>query len=393
MQAGEADLAWVGARAFDRVGVTSFQPLLAPLLVDSHDLQAAVFEAGIPAEMIATLDDIDLAGIGVLPGPMRKMLGVSHPLVAPADFEGAVVGMQDSALTEQTMIALGSNPQNLPSGADISEVDAYEQQLDSIAGNDYWRVAGFVTANLNLWPRPLVLFMNGEAFEALAGEHQAALRDAAAASVDDALAAARAEDADSVEYLCDKGMSLTIASDENLAALREAIQPVYDQIATDPTTAPWLDEITALKDQIGAPPHTVECPVTESTAPPQSADAEALEGTYQWTLTEADAAAAPDDFQLPWTGTLVLADGRFRGTNDQDDGEFVGTYEVFRDVLVFTEEVGPGEEVLSFTFEVNNAGDITATPAPGTDPHWTFIMGTRPVGAGGGRRPGGDGAT
>ena len=54
------------------VGVTSFQPLLAPLLVDSHDLQAAVFEAGIPAEMIAGLDDIDLAGIGVLPGPMRK---------------------------------------------------------------------------------------------------------------------------------------------------------------------------------------------------------------------------------------------------------------------------------------------------------------------------------
>ena len=173
----------------------------------------------------------------------------------------------------------------------------------------------------------------------------------------------------------------------------QAVQPVYDEIASDPTNAAWLDEITALKDQIGAPPHTAECPATESTAPPQSADAEALEGTYQWTLTEADAAAAPDDFQLPWTGTMVLADGRFRGTNDRDDGEFVGTYEVFRDVLVLTEEVGLGEEVWSFTFEVNNAGDITATPAPGTDPLWTFIMGTRPVGAGGGRRPGGDGAT
>ena len=79
-----------------------------------------------------------------------------------------------------------------------------------------------------------------------------------------------------------------------------------------------------------------------------------------------------------WTGTMVLADGRFRGTNDQDDGEFIGTYEVFRDVLVVTEEVGLGEEVLSFTFEVNNAGDITATPAPGTDPLWIFVMGTQP---------------
>ncbi|HTE73264.1 MAG TPA: hypothetical protein VK640_08700, partial [Actinomycetes bacterium] len=38
---GEADLGWVGARAFDRVGVTSFQALLAPMLVDSHALQRA----------------------------------------------------------------------------------------------------------------------------------------------------------------------------------------------------------------------------------------------------------------------------------------------------------------------------------------------------------------
>ena len=67
--------------------------------------------------------------------------------------------------------------------------------------------------------------------------------------------------------------------------------------------------------------------------------------------------------QLPWTGTMVLADGRFRGTNDQDDGEFVGTYEVFRDVLVFTEEVEPGEEVLSVTFTVNSAAHHGHTDA------------------------------
>ena len=100
---GEVDLAWVGARAFDRVGLLSFQPLLAPLLVDSHDLQEAVFEAGIPAEMLAGLDELDLAGIGVLPGPMRKVLGVTHPFVTPADFEGQVVGIGTSDLAAWTM--------------------------------------------------------------------------------------------------------------------------------------------------------------------------------------------------------------------------------------------------------------------------------------------------
>jgi TRAP-type C4-dicarboxylate transport system substrate-binding protein len=74
VQGGEVDMAWVGARAFDRVDVTSFQALLAPMLVDSHDLQAKVFKEGIPQEMLAGLEQLDLVGVGVLPGPMRKVL-------------------------------------------------------------------------------------------------------------------------------------------------------------------------------------------------------------------------------------------------------------------------------------------------------------------------------
>jgi TRAP-type C4-dicarboxylate transport system substrate-binding protein len=44
LQAGKTDMAWVGARAFDTVGVSSFQALVAPLLIDSYELEAEVFE-------------------------------------------------------------------------------------------------------------------------------------------------------------------------------------------------------------------------------------------------------------------------------------------------------------------------------------------------------------
>src|SRR5262245_57820016 len=36
---GAVDLTWVGPRIFDTYGVTTFQPLLAPMLVDSQELQ------------------------------------------------------------------------------------------------------------------------------------------------------------------------------------------------------------------------------------------------------------------------------------------------------------------------------------------------------------------
>src|SRR3712207_5122144 len=87
---GAVDMAWVGARALDRAGVTSFQALLAPLLVDSYPLQEEVFEAGIPSRMLGDVDRIGVLGIGALPGPMRKVLGVSKPFRSPQDFSGAV---------------------------------------------------------------------------------------------------------------------------------------------------------------------------------------------------------------------------------------------------------------------------------------------------------------
>ena len=52
VRSGEVDMAWVGARIFDELGVTSFQALVAPLLVDTHDVQAAVFRDGVPDEML-----------------------------------------------------------------------------------------------------------------------------------------------------------------------------------------------------------------------------------------------------------------------------------------------------------------------------------------------------
>lgn len=83
VKAGKADMAWVGARVFDRLEVTSFQALLAPLLVDSYELEGRVFESGIPTNMLEGVEELGVVGIGVLPGPMRMLLGVSHPFLQP----------------------------------------------------------------------------------------------------------------------------------------------------------------------------------------------------------------------------------------------------------------------------------------------------------------------
>lgn len=282
VKAGKVDLAWVGARAFDRVGVTDFQALLAPLAVDSHDLQAAVFEAGIPDEMLAGVQAAGVQGIGVLPGPMRKVLGVDHAFVSPEDFTDQLVGMQDSAQSEETFSTLGASATALPSGADISEVDGYEQQLSSIYGNGYYADAGYVTANVNLWPRPLVLVANPDSYDGLTDAQREALATASEQSVLGSLDASRAEDAESVEDLCVEGIELVEASASQLDGLIQALGPVYARLGADPKSAAWLKQIVQLKQKVAAPPDSVRCEGSDE----PSAPGVLPDGTYRTTLTK-----------------------------------------------------------------------------------------------------------
>ena len=367
VQAGKADLAWVGARAFDRVGVTTFQPLLAPLLVDSHDLQEAVFEAGLPTQMLAGLDKLDVVGLGVFPGPMRKVMGVSSPFVRPTDFDGAVVGIGASNVAAQTMEVLGATPQDLPTGAKLDGLDAMEQQLDSIRGNNY-ALAGahFVTSNLNLWPRPLVLFMNTKRFESLSANQQTVLRDAAGAAVGDALSASRAEDTDAISQLCADGMTLTVASDADLATLRTALEPVYQTIAGDSANRAWLDDVVALKKKIGVPPDTAECPVTEPVAAEntESGTDEFPQGSFESTMVAEDWNSIGSTGNDTGTFKFIIDAGTITIVEPGGGIGFHGSYTVFRDRIEVTDNIDTVTANWSFDGEQLTFTDVTPAGSP-----------------------------
>ncbi|MBA2767875.1 MAG: TRAP transporter substrate-binding protein DctP [Sporichthyaceae bacterium] len=339
---GKADMAWVGARAFDRAGVTSFQALVAPMLIDSHALQARVFDEGIPARMTDDLDALGVVGVGVLPGPMRKVLGVSKPFATPEDFAGAVIGMQDSGVAEQTLAALGATTRPMPSGArQLDGLDGYEQQLSSIWANHYELAAKFVTANVNLWPRPLVLFAGKKVFDSLSSEQRKALRRAVDESVQGALEASRSEDEEAVPELCQAGMRFPVATDENLRSLESAVQPVYDELNADPQTKATIDTILALKAEVGAGPDSATCSGQPSGSTRSSSDA-IPDGTYEMTLTDDESRRCPGDEGNPGGPfELQLRNGEVqqyeqRGDQARELGWF-GTYRVFRDRFELTE--------------------------------------------------------
>jgi TRAP-type transport system periplasmic protein len=359
VRAGKVDLGWVGARAFDTAGVNSFQALLAPFLVDSYDLQAAVFEAGIPQEMLQGVEEIDLVGIGVLPGPMRKVLGVAEPLVKPGDFVGKTIGLQGSTLAADTLTALGATPMPVPSSAQLDGLDGYEQQLASIAGNRYYTEAGYVTANVNLWPRPLVMVMGADAFESLAPQQQDALREAAAEAIPTALEDSRAEDDLAVPLLCSGGMTLAAATDSDLAEFRSTLEPVYDELNADPATMAHIEAIQGLKDALDAAPEAPECAAGEA------AGATFPQGMFESAVTGQDWGGTAGDHPPVGTFTMVI-DAETLTILDpgSDEPGFKGTYSVFRDTIEVTDGVDVVTARWSLDGERLTFTDVTPENSP-----------------------------
>ncbi len=339
--AGKADLGWVGSRAWDDVGVSGFNALHAPLLVDSYALQGEVLESGVPGEMLKALEPLRLVGLGVLPGPLRKLLGVERRLRQPADFRGQRIGITESRVARETLRALGATAIALPAGARIGGIDGIEQQVESIEGNTYDADAKYLTTNINLWPRPLVLFMNEAAFAALEPVQRRVLREAVRHALRKALAATRSRERDAVAVLCRRGLSFVVATPADISTLREALAPVYRELERDDQTRAFIARIAKLRQATSVAAETLpSCSTGE-----RSASAALSDGVYTNTTTADDARRAripagdPYYRLLPARHRLVLKSGDFVihdiFPNGQTEIGASGTYSVYRDRIIF----------------------------------------------------------
>ena len=335
VRSGAVDAAVVGARAWDTVGVTSFQALVAPFLVDSYALERRVLESELVDRMLEGVEPLGLVGLAILPGEMRRPLGTSRALLRPKDYEGALIGIRPSSLSKATFEALGGRAKGFPSRqGGLDGFDGAESGVDTIQGNGYDQGARGLTANVVLWPRATTIVMKQKVFDALTEDQQDALRGAGVETVEPLLATLQRAEQSALEAIC-KGSRLPLlsASPADRASLRRAVQSVYDQIERDPLTHDLISEIEDLSgNEIGAADEPLRCP----RALP-GGDEEALQGLWRVTVTRKDLLAAGAQLEqlerAQGSWTLELHDGRWVGRNLDSGNLYRGTYTVNGDVL------------------------------------------------------------
>lgn len=228
---GTFQLGWVGTRVFETLGDDDLQPLTLPMLVSTYSTQRAVASDPIAADMLAGVTRFGVVGMSIMPGYLRKPLVAREPLVDAEDWRNKTVWVFPGGSSATSVRALGATPiEGLDAGErddDLLQhrVDATELSL-TYATEDHSPI-GFVSANVNLWPRTAALLANPAVYRALSHQQQAWLRTAVTATIARTGELGRSDRRAAV-VLCKRGVELDWATPVQVKALAAELQPVID---------------------------------------------------------------------------------------------------------------------------------------------------------------------
>jgi TRAP-type transport system periplasmic protein len=329
VRAGEYDLTSVGARVWDRLGVPGFRAFVAPLLIDSLGLERRALTTPRARQTLQGVGSLDLVGLALLPGPLRRPFGLTRTLVRPQDFAGATMGLRHGGVAQDTYGTLGATAQAYRIGS-LNGLDGAELDPWTIRNNGYDKPGSTLTGNVVLWARPETIVIRRATFDRLTAAQRNVLRRAAAVAVGPVVARLEREQQNAVVELCNRDTTTVVEADvTDLAALRAAVRPVYGRLERDPATRRLIAEIRALRGS-GAG-DVVRCGSG-------AARAELLEGLWRADVTGAEVRAsggtAVEAAVFSGPATLELRHGRwtFHGAHTT----VKGTYRVEGPVVALT---------------------------------------------------------
>ncbi len=248
---GKVDMAFVPTRAFDTIGVSTFEPLQAPMLIDSPELAGAVATDDIARGMLEGLGDEDLIGLGLVYEGLRRPLAMNGAVVRESDFEGRITRVVPSELSDRVLAALGATPDHGQSHVVATNGDPYvlaESEFDLGTG---FPAGSTVTANVVFFPKLNAILVNPAAFDRLTDDQRRAVRQA---GVDTVAASVQttADDQDAAAALCESGRHVVLAPGGEVEAMRAELETITDQLRADSASARAIDAIETLKASTSA---------------------------------------------------------------------------------------------------------------------------------------------
>jgi TRAP-type C4-dicarboxylate transport system substrate-binding protein len=260
LKSGDFDLALIPTRAWGAEGVTSFHATMAPFLIDSDPLAAAVAQDPIAATMLEGLTGLQLQGLAMWPEDLRHPVSFGTPFLSPSAFKGVAIRALPSDVTTSVIAAFGGHAVEVTG-------DAFGNAVadGSIGGAESGflnaaslPIPGTYTVNVTFFPRMDVLVTRPGVLTGLTGSQRDAIL-AAAQSTTQQVIGTHPTDAARAQTYCATGGHAAVANAAQLAAFRAAAKPVMDGLLREAQTKTLVDRISEIKASLPAPDPGAAC--------------------------------------------------------------------------------------------------------------------------------------
>jgi len=204
VQLGAIDMTIVRPGQVAELGAVEFNALSLPYIFSSDAQQDAVLFGEVGDRILATLEPLDLHGVGFYRDLPRHFFFTNTPVATIADMKGLRIRSLTSELAVDTIAAFGAAPtpmafSELYGALQSGIVDGADQPLTGFAAQRYQEVAKHIILDGHD-ASPIIVLMSARTWNDLTPEQQAAVDTAHQAAAeffvklnDDSVTAVRAE--------------------------------------------------------------------------------------------------------------------------------------------------------------------------------------------------------
>lgn len=230
------------------IGAGSFDALQLPFTVSSYEQLSSLLTSDLGDELLATLDDKSIKGLGFVEAGQRHFLSATKTVTSTDDFAGLKTRIVPIPLHKATWEAIGVNPIGMAYGEvysalETKTIDAVEINLSSIQSESLYDAAKNVTLTGHyFWPG--VIMVSQAVWNKLSDEQKQAMIDAGHETTTEAYELEASQEADTIKFLEEQGVMISKLSD--LDKMKELTAPVVEKWKSqDPLIAKITDSLTS----------------------------------------------------------------------------------------------------------------------------------------------------
>lgn len=219
--------------------VGSFVPELSvlemPFLFESVDKAYEVLDGDVGAELEEKIEAQGFKSFGIMENGMRHVVNNKKAIHGPDDMKGMKMRTLENDLYLETYRALGADPTPIAfpeayTSLEQGVVNGQDLSLGVMVTTKMYEVQNHITEN-GIYYAAAPMMMNAEKFDALPEDIQQIFIEVAEEVKHEQRQINQNMEAEQMEFLKEEGIEVVEPSEEEMAAFREAVQPVYDKLS------------------------------------------------------------------------------------------------------------------------------------------------------------------